>query len=41
MAKHFGNYTCQYCHSPFLTETARDQHEENCSENPANAENED
>lgn len=31
-------YSCQYCGQPLATQTARAQHEENCSENPANQE---
>jgi hypothetical protein len=30
------SYFCQWCGQPLATQTARTQHEENCSENPAN-----
>lgn len=33
------SYACQYgCGQTFSTRSARDQHEENCSSNPANEE---
>lgn len=33
-----GNYPCQYCGQSLMTQSAKAQHEANCSENPANAE---